>query len=126
MKPADCRFLADENIHPQATAFLRSAGCDVLTVQETGLSGAPDAEILRTALESGRVVLTHDSDFGALAVAASQDICGIVYLRPGHIRPEFTNRTLAALLELGVDVISPFILVLHRSGERVRIRLRRL
>jgi predicted nuclease of predicted toxin-antitoxin system len=76
LKPADLRFLADENIHPEAVRYLRSIGRDVLSVGETGLIGAPDTEILRRALELGRIVLTHDSDFGALAVAAGEATLG--------------------------------------------------
>jgi predicted nuclease of predicted toxin-antitoxin system len=126
LKPAALRLLADENIHPEVISYLRSTGLDVRDIREAGLAGAPDVQILRRALEEGRVVLTHDSDFGALAVAAGETIVGIIYLRPGHILPEFTSATLAALFDLDMDLVAPFILVLHRSGGRLRIRLRRL
>jgi len=81
------RFLADENIHTDVVSFLRDLGYDVLDVREQGWSGPDDLSLIHEALQDSRVVLTHDSDFGALAVGAGEPIVGIIYLRPGHIRP---------------------------------------
>jgi hypothetical protein len=74
LNPKALRLLADENIHPEVISYLRSNGLDVRDIREAGMAGASDVEILRRALEGGRVVLTHDSDFGALAVAAGETI----------------------------------------------------
>jgi hypothetical protein len=71
------------------------------------------------------VVLTHDSDFGGLALMGAKFV-GIIYLRPGHIRADFTIKTLEAIRESAPDVTPPFILVAERTGDRVRIRLRQL
>jgi predicted nuclease of predicted toxin-antitoxin system len=79
-------YLTDENIHADVVAFLRSEGCDVLDVKESGLVGMDDLPLIQTALAEQRIVLTHDSDFGKLAVAAGEPMIGIVYLRPGHIQ----------------------------------------
>jgi predicted nuclease of predicted toxin-antitoxin system len=122
----ECRFLTDENIHPEVVAWLRAAGCDVLDVKEAGLAGADDVSLLRRAAAEGRVMLTHDSDFGTLAIAAAEPTAGIVYLRPGHIRSEFTIRTLAALLSREVDLAGAFVIVAEATPSTVRIRLRRL
>ncbi len=92
----------------------------------TGLAGLGDREILRVALETGRVVLTHDADCGALAVAAGQPVRGIVYMRPGHIEAEFTIASLDAVLAAELDLTPPFILVAIRKHNKVRIRVRSL
>ncbi|HZF08366.1 MAG TPA: hypothetical protein VFE33_06205 [Thermoanaerobaculia bacterium] len=81
-------------------------------------SGEPFAE--------NRVVLTHDSDFGRLAITTAEAIVGIVYLRPGHIRFGFTLETLEVLFEELTEVTPPFIAVAERTGDRVRIRYRTL
>jgi hypothetical protein len=36
------------------------------------------------------VLLTHDIDFGGVAILAVEPYIGIVYRRPGHISAEFT------------------------------------
>jgi len=76
------------------------------------------------AQKEKRVVITHDSDFGGLAVLNSQPYIGIIYLRPGHIRPEFTIQTLQAIQSRTLEVTPPFIVVAERTGNNVKIRLR--
>lgn len=125
MKALDFPLLADENILPEVIAFLRSIGLDVKSVAEQGLFGLPDTEVLKQALESGRVVLTHDSDFGGMAVFGAKFI-GIVYLRPGHIQAEFTVKTIEAIRDNAPDVTPPFILVAERTSDVVKIRVRQL
>ncbi len=125
MRLQDFAFLTDENLHPDLVAALRRLGSDVLDVKENGLAGSSDLAILRLAYDQGRVVLTHDSDFGQLAVAALEPIVGIVYLRPGHFDPAFTLATLETLFEKVEDLATPFILVAERLGSRVKIRIRR-
>jgi predicted nuclease of predicted toxin-antitoxin system len=119
-------FLADENIHPAVVEDLLRRGVNVVTTLQCGLVAAADGVILRAAFESNRVVLTHDSDFGRLAVARGEPLVGIVYLRPGHIQPAFTIDTLSAVLMAKLSLTGPFLLVASRSGEKVRIRLRSL
>lgn len=126
MKLAQFAFLADENIHPGVTAFLRDQGLDLVTVGELGLRGAEDIAIVRTALAAKRVVLTHDSDFGSLAIAAGEPIHGIVSLRPGHIQAAFTIQTLETLFDSSLNLTPPFLLIGVRKDQVVRIRLRPL
>ena len=68
MKALDFPLLADENVHPDVIAFLRKIGLNVDSVSEQGKFGLPDTEVLQQATKSNRVVLTHDSDFGGMAV----------------------------------------------------------
>ena len=79
MKLRGSRFLSDENIHADVVAFLRSEGCDVFDVKEEGLDGSDDLILIRLSVAEARVVVTHDSDFGTLAIAAQEPIFGIVY-----------------------------------------------
>jgi len=125
VKALDFSLLADENIQADVIAFLRQIGLNVESVAEQGKFGLPDTQVLQQATESGRVVLTHDSDFGGMAVFGAKFI-GIVYLRPGHIQPEFTVKTLEAIRNNAPDVTPPFILVAERTGDTVKIRVRQL
>ncbi len=119
-------MLADENIHPQVVDALRRRGADVLDVKESGWIGSTDLEILRKASTENRVVLTHDSDFGKLAITTGEPMFGIIYLRPGHIKPTFTLETLEVLFAELTEVTPPFIAVAERLEQRVRIRYRSL
>jgi predicted nuclease of predicted toxin-antitoxin system len=124
VKPLAYPLLADENIHPNVVAALREQGKDVVTAIELGVGGKPDVTVLAKAVEGGRVVITHDSDFGLLAVGEGKPCIGLIYLRPGHIQPAYTLQSVEAI-ETTVGSVHPgFILVAeHRTGE-VRIRLR--
>jgi predicted nuclease of predicted toxin-antitoxin system len=125
VKALDFPVLADENVHPEVIDFLRKAGLDIETVAEQGNFGLVDAEVLQQATEAGRVVLTHDSDFGGLALMGARFI-GIIYLRPGHIRSDYTIKTLEALRDNAPEVTPPFILVAERAVDNVKIRVRQL
>ena len=85
MRPLEFPLLADENINPEVVLGLRALGKDVATAVGEGLCGRTDVEVLRLAHTQGRVVLTHDSDFGTLAIHAGEPVTGIIYLRPGNI-----------------------------------------
>ena len=124
MKLRDFAFVADENIHPEVVKALRRNGCDVLDIKESGPVGSSDLVILRRALIEKRVVLTHDSGFGRLAIANSEPMLGIVFLRPGHIEPTFTLGTLETVFREIEEIASPFILVAVRIGDRIKIRIR--
>ena len=125
MKALDFPLLADENVHPDVIAFLRGIRLDVESIAEQGKFGLPDTQVLQHATESNRVVLTHDSDFGGMAVFGAKFI-GIIYLRPGHIQADFAVKTLEAIRDNAPDVTPPFILVAERTGDTVKIRVRQL
>ena len=124
MKPLDRPLLADENISPEVIRELRAQGRDICSVHDEGLTGAIDLTILQRAHKQGRVVLTHDSDFGTLAIHGGQPYVGIVYLRPGHISWPFVLEMLAAIDSTIDTVEEPFILVAERRSDSIRIRVR--
>jgi len=53
----------DEHVPSAITDGLRHRGIDVRTVQDDGLLGARDTELLDRATELGRVMFTRDTDF---------------------------------------------------------------
>jgi predicted nuclease of predicted toxin-antitoxin system len=126
VRPPDFPLLLDENIDQAVASALRSQGRDVESVWSRGLSGQADAALLALALREGRVIVTHDSDFGTLAVRSGVGLVGIVYVRPGHIDPAFVMETLDAVAACEVEPEPPFIVVADRRGAGVRIRVREL
>lgn len=124
MRLKDAAWLLDENVHDAILKYLEAQGSEVIGVRRDGLIGATDADLLETARREERVVLTHDRDFGRLAFARGSDFYGIVYLRPGHHRPEFALSLLDAAFSLDADLEPPFVIVVQRREDDIRIRIR--
>ena len=56
------RLLSDENFNGAITQGLRlrRPGLELVRVQDVGLEGADDPDVLSWAAEDGRILLTHD------------------------------------------------------------------
>lgn len=117
-------FLTDENIHPHVVAMLRSHGIDVWDVKENQRQGTSDRELFALAHDQGRVILTHDSDFGALAIAHGLTWTGIIYMRPGLQQSSVVIENLEVLFRRQLRPHVPFIIVLERKADRLNIRVR--
>ena len=115
-------LVADMDIAVPVVHFLRRQGVDVLSAREEGWGDLTDSQILARAHAQTRFVLTHDSDFGTLAVHRGEAITGIVYLRPGGRPPAEVIADVQALMAAEIDWTPPVIAV-YRAG---RLRLRKL
>jgi hypothetical protein len=77
------RLLADENFHSDIVrgCRLRRAEIDIMRVQDVGLAGAEDPDILAWAAMNDRIVLTHDRatmpDFAYARVAGDEPMPGL-------------------------------------------------
>jgi predicted nuclease of predicted toxin-antitoxin system len=78
--PTPVRFHLDEHVAPAIASGLRARGLDVTSTVEVGLLGANDREQLAFIRAEGRVMVTHDHDFLALAAQGSSHP-GICYCR---------------------------------------------
>lgn len=82
------KFLADENFPIPSVLVLREAGHDVQYVGDIA-GGTTDEDVVTQANESGRTILTFDSDLGTLAIARNQPVHGgIVYFRLFSYKPD--------------------------------------
>lgn len=126
MKLRDFPLLTDENIIPEVIAYLRLVGFDVIDVTENGWEGQLDTNLIAIAHSEGRVVATHDADFGSLAVQQNQPLIGIFYIRPGHFDGMITIDTINHVLLQDPDLEPPFLLVAKRGADRINIRVRTL
>ena len=116
----EIKLLTDENVARSVVLWLREQGLDVLDVKEMGWFGASDHAILERAYQEGRFVLTHDADFGALAIHQQQPFYGILYLRLKSLRPEHVIRVCERLLQRDMAWEPRSIWVIDET--RVRIR----
>ena len=115
-------LVADMDIAVPVVHFLQRQGVDVLSAREEGWGNLTDSQILARAHAMTRFVLTHDADFGTLAVHRGEAITGILYLRPGGRPPAEVVADVQALMEAEIDWTPPVIAV-YRAG---RLRLRKL
>jgi len=57
------RLLVDENIPKKLAILLKKLNVDITRLQDLGLRGISDKELINTANELRRTILTRDSDF---------------------------------------------------------------
>lgn len=114
------KFLLDQDVYAVTGGFLADAGHDVVLVAEIGLSQARDEEILKTAQEQNRIVVTRDRDYGNLVFVRSLGT-GVIYLRilpstVNVVHSEFT-RVLQSYSE--AELAGAFV-VIEPEGHRLR------
>ena len=118
------RFLLDQNLPPMLVDLLTDAGHDVVHVQCLGMHAASDGEIVQVAVDTDRVIVSADTDFGDLLASSNEARPSILLLRRQDRRRavELAALILANFDEVSEDLAIGAIVVL---GQR-RIRVRRL
>jgi predicted nuclease of predicted toxin-antitoxin system len=92
-------LLANENVPRLTIEALRAAGHDLIWAR-TDMAGSSDEAVLSRAQAEGRILVTHDKDFGDLAFHAGLPAsCGIILIRLGKLAP-------AAIAQRTVQVIA--------------------
>lgn len=80
------RLLPDENFNGDIVRglLLRQPDLDLVRVQEVGLAGAEDPDVLAWAAQNNRIILTHDRatmpDYAYERASAEQAMCGVFIL----------------------------------------------
>ena len=87
------KLLADENVHSEIIAYLRSKGYEIITAIDEGLAGSKDYEVLAYTEKHGRILLTGDKDFGGLLEF------GILYGRGKVILLRYTTMNIKVIAE---------------------------
>lgn len=114
------KILTDENVSPRVVAFLRGKGLDVIDVKEKGWYGADDKFLLANALEERRFILTHDSDFGTLAINEGVPCYGIIYLRLKDLKVNNVKEVLNKFLKIEKEIGEGTIIILKDKQLRIR------
>jgi len=116
------RLLLDANLSPKVAQLLKGAEHDAIHVADIGLLSASDPEIMDVAARENRVLLTADSDFGALLAVGSLAAPSVLLLRSAdHLRPAEQAALIAANLpSIAEDLEKGAMASLTR--ERLRVR----
>jgi predicted nuclease of predicted toxin-antitoxin system len=113
------RLLADECVAGTIVERLRSDGFDIVRASDV-VAAASDEQVLATAHQDGRVLITADQDFGELAVRFGLPSVGIVNLALGELSARTcADITAAALHNFEDRIIGNLVTV---EPGRVRIR----
>ena len=79
-------ILLDESVHLGVADRLRRSGHEVVSIVETGRSGATDDEVWELACSGPRLLITRDRHFSRAARFDPSECLGIIFLRPGNLR----------------------------------------
>jgi len=82
------KIFADECVHTDLIKAIKSLGVDIITTQETKLSGKSDEDIFNYCVKSNRILLTFDRGFGDIFrfdIATSE---GVVILLISRMKKE--------------------------------------
>jgi len=111
------RFLANMGI-----SFLEGLGHDALHLHVQGLDRMKDSAILDKAREEGRILLTHDLDFGQLIAASGARLPSIVVFRLRNMRPERVNRYLESIENQHRGLLEQGAIISVAEGQ-IRVRV---
>lgn len=116
------RFLIDENLSPRLADLLGKEGHDTVHVRNLDAAGANDEDVLAIAVRDARVVVSADTDFGALLAHSRATSPSVILVRALVDRrpPELAGIIAANLLAIHEHLDAGAIAVFGRDGIRVR------
>ena len=120
MKISSLKFLTDENISPRIVSFLRKKWIDVVDVKEKGWHGNEDKYLMEIANKGKRFILTHDTDFGTLAINEGVPCYGIIYMRLRNLKVSNVINILEKLLVVDKDIPEGSVIVVGDTRLRIR------
>jgi predicted nuclease of predicted toxin-antitoxin system len=115
------RFLADMGLAQSTVAFLRAQGHDAVHLRDQGLQQLEDIEIVQKARAEGRVILTHDLDFGRIVALGGARVPSMITFRLSDMRPSQVNQFLITVLERFTEQLEMGALVSVTDGG-IRVR----
>jgi predicted nuclease of predicted toxin-antitoxin system len=116
------KWLVDNALSPAISDRLSAAGHDAVHVRALALHAATDEVVFQTAVDQERVLISADTDFGALLTLRKAGRPSVVLFRRGAPRrpDEQAALLLANLPSVARDLEAGAIVVFHKDRIRVR------
>jgi predicted nuclease of predicted toxin-antitoxin system len=118
------KFLIDNALSPQVALGLQEAGYDAIHVRDIGLATAKDESIFAFAGKENRIIVSADTDFGALSARRQKPNPSLILFRRGTERNP--QKQLALLLLNLSSIKEPLETGSIVVFEQHRIRIRSL
>lgn len=116
------RFLVDNALSPVLATLLEQAGHDALHVRSIGLHRSDDVVIFDRAAAEDRIVVSADTDFGALLATRSAQKPSVIQFRGrGSRKPGALASAIISNLPQVVDALQSGSIVTFEPS-RVRVR----
>lgn len=113
------KFLADMGLARSTVSWAQ--GHDAIHLREQQLQGLLDEEIIAKARAEGRIILTHDLDFGRIIALSQADKPSVITFRLSDRRPVQVNEYLAQVLgRFSQKIVAGALVSVNERGIRVR------
>jgi predicted nuclease of predicted toxin-antitoxin system len=116
------RLLLDNNLSPRLCDVLAAGDWDVVHMRSPGLHAATDEVVMEAARSDRRVLVSADTDFGALLAASHASQPSIVLVRRviGRRTEVLANLLLANLPAIVGDLDAGCVAVIGEESMRIR------
>lgn len=115
------KFLVDNALSPLIAQGLKESGYGAIHVRDLGMASASDEEIFDFAIEENRIIISADTDFGALLAFRKLSKPSFILFRQSDKRPSSQIKLLIIHLPaLKNDLLAGAVVVFE--DERIRIR----
>jgi predicted nuclease of predicted toxin-antitoxin system len=116
------RFLVDNNLSPLLAESLCAAGHDAVHLREVNMRDAPDPVVLEYAGSEDRVLISADTDFGALLAQSRADRPSVILIRrlSGRRAGEQSAIIQANLSQMAEDLAAGAVVVVGDNWIRIR------
>jgi predicted nuclease of predicted toxin-antitoxin system len=115
------KFLLDMGLAQSTAHDLRTHGYDAVHLRDQGLQRLHDYDIVQKAIAEGRVILTHDLDFGRIVALSHNRVPSVVTFRLADMRAANVNRHLDSILSQFADKLEQGALI-SVTDQMIRVR----
>ena len=116
------KLLVDMNLSPDWAAVLEQAGWETAHWSAIGNPRAADFEIMAWAKQNGRVVFTHDLDFGTMLALTQAEGPSVIQVRTQDTTPTAIGKfVINALRQFQMELEKGALIVLDEAQVRARV-----